>query len=108
LLLFVVELYFEKKFYSNSDRPYQLIDMKDKKLKNKIIRKMKNYIGVHIRRGDIPIAYYNKKDPDQRDYYVSNKKIEKKGFKAQVLIEHGIDELINIFSYSDEKIINNY
>jgi hypothetical protein len=56
--------YFEKKFYSNSDRPYQLIDMKDKKLKNKIIRKMKNYIGVHIRRGDVPIAYYNKKDPD--------------------------------------------
>ena len=51
---------------------------------------------------------HNKKDPDQRDYYVSNKKIEKKGFKAQVLIENGIDELINVFSYSDEKIINNY
>ncbi len=51
---------------------------------------------------------HNKKDPDQRDYYVSNKKIEKKGFKAQVLIENGIDELIKVFSYSDEKIINNY
>ena len=24
----------------------------------------------------------NKKDPDQRDYYVSNKKIEQKGFRA--------------------------
>ena len=24
----------------------------------------------------------NKKDPDQRDYFVSNKKIEKKGFKT--------------------------
>ena len=50
----------------------------------------------------------NKKDPDQRDYYVSNKKIEKKGFKAKVSIEKGIDELIKIFSNSREKIVNNY
>ena len=50
----------------------------------------------------------NRKDPDQRDYYVSNKKIEKKGFKAKISIEKGIDELINVFSYSKEKIINNY
>ena len=50
----------------------------------------------------------NIKDPDQRDYYVSNKKIEKKGFKAKVSIETGIDELIKIFSNSREKIVNNY
>jgi len=50
----------------------------------------------------------NKKDPDQRDYFVSNKKIEKKGFKAKVKIEDGIDELIKVFTYSKEKIINNY
>ena len=50
----------------------------------------------------------NRKDPDQRDYYVSNKKIEKKGFKAKISIEKGIDELINVFSHSKEKIINNY
>ena len=50
----------------------------------------------------------NKKDPDQRDYYVSNKKIEKKGFKAKVRIEDGIKELINIFTHSTDKIINNY
>ena len=50
----------------------------------------------------------NKKDPDQRDYYVSNRKIEKKGFKAKVSVEKGIDELIKVFSYSKEKIINNY
>ena len=50
----------------------------------------------------------NKRDPDQRDYYVSNKKIEKKGYKAKISIEKGIDELINVFSYSKEKIINNY
>jgi len=50
----------------------------------------------------------NRKDPDQRDYYVSNKKIEKKGYRAKISIEKGIDELINVFSYSEEKIINNY
>jgi len=66
-----------------------------KKIKNKL-----KYLRINIVK--------NKKDPDQRDYYVSNKKIEKKGFKAKTKIEDGIDELINIFSYSDEKIINNY
>jgi len=50
----------------------------------------------------------NIKDPDQRDYYVSNKKIEKKGFKAKIKIEDGIKELIDIFTYSKEKITNNY
>jgi len=50
----------------------------------------------------------NKKDPDQRDYYVSNKKIEKKGFKAKVKIEDGIKELIHVFINNKEKIINNY
>ena len=50
----------------------------------------------------------NKKDPDQRDYYVSNRKIEKRGFKAKVSIEKGIAELIQVFTHSKEKIINNY
>ena len=51
---------------------------------------------------------HNKKDPDQRDYFVSNKKIEKKGFKAKISIEKGITELVKIFTYSKENIINNY
>jgi len=50
----------------------------------------------------------NRKDPDQRDYYVSNKKIEKKGFAAKVKLEDGIKELISVFTNSNEKIINNY
>jgi hypothetical protein len=50
----------------------------------------------------------NKKDPDQRDYYVSNKKIEKKGFRAKIKIESGIDELIKVFTNTKENIINNY
>jgi len=50
----------------------------------------------------------NRKDPDQRDYYVSNKKIEKAGFTPKVNIDEGIKELINIFTYSTENIVNNY
>ena len=50
----------------------------------------------------------NMKDPDQRDYFVSNKKIEKKGFKAKIKIESGINELIKVFTHSRENIINNY
>ena len=50
----------------------------------------------------------NKKDPDQRDYFVSNKKIEKKGFKASISLDAGIDEMLEIFKLRDTKIINNY
>ena len=39
------------------------------------------------------------KDPDQRNYIVSNKKIEKLGFKPKVSIEQGIEELIKGFSF---------
>jgi nucleoside-diphosphate-sugar epimerase len=50
----------------------------------------------------------NRFDPDKRDYYVSNKKIEKAGFKPSVSIENGIEELIQLFTYSDIKFKNNY
>ena len=66
----------------------------------KKIKKQLKYLKIQIVK--------NRRDPDQRDYYVSNKKIEKKGFKPKIKIEDGINELIKIFIYSKEKIINNY
>jgi len=50
----------------------------------------------------------NQKDPDKRDYFVSNKKIEKKGFKAKFTIENGITELLKTYKSDKFKILNNY
>ncbi len=51
----------------------------------------------------------NRKDPDRRDYFVSNKKIERLGFKPSVSIDEGIIELKNIFTFFNfNKNKNNY
>ena len=48
------------------------------------------------------------KDPDQRNYFVSNDKLKKKGFEAKRNLNDGINELIKGFRYQNIKIKNNY
>ena len=47
------------------------------------------------------------KDEDKRDYFVSNEKIEKKGFKAIHTLESGIQELKDYY-LSGNNIYKNY
>jgi nucleoside-diphosphate-sugar epimerase len=47
------------------------------------------------------------KDPDQRNYLVSNKKIEKAGFNPKISIEEGIQELIKGLKIFNTKIFTN-
>ena len=51
---------------------------------------------------------YGVKDPDQRDYFVSNKKIESLGFVPRVSLDRGIKEMLYIFKNSRLRINNNY
>ena len=48
------------------------------------------------------------KDPDQRDYFVSNDKLKNKGFEAHRSLKNGIEELVKGFSSQNLKIKNNY
>ena len=50
-------------------------------------------IKKHIK--DLKIILSNvSKDPDKRDYIVSNKKLEKTGWKPKYSLDYGIKELI--------------
>ena len=48
------------------------------------------------------------KDPDQRNYFVSNNKLKKKGFEAHRGLSQGIVELIKGFRYQKKNFKNNY
>ena len=45
------------------------------------------------------------KDPDQRNYIVSNDKLEKTGFIPKISISEGIDELIKGYKYFKKIIL---
>ncbi len=47
-------------------------------------------------------------DPDKRDYFVSNKKIESKGFKAEFSLENGISELYKYYLSDQFRPSKNY
>ena len=48
-----------------------------------------------------------KKDPDQRNYIVSNKKIESFGFKTLFSLEDGIHSLLKIFKVLKSNFYSN-
>ena len=71
--------------------------------KLQLAKKVKKYIkALKIK------IIYGVKDPDQRDYFVSNKKIESLGFKAKTSLDLGINEMMEVFRNTKIKIRNNY
>lgn len=71
--------------------------------KIQLVRKIKS----HIKDLKIKIIK-NKSDPDKRDYFISNEKIEKIGYIPSISIDQGIEELIKLYKYSELNFKNNY
>ena len=68
-----------------------------------LVNKIKKYVkGLKI------AVDLSRSDPDQRDYFVSNRKIESLGFVARVSLDRGIKEMLYIFKNSRLRINNNY
>jgi len=83
-------------------QPYN-VGLSDANLsKMELCEKIKAHLpDFHIFESDIA------EDPDKRDYIVSNKKIEKTGWKPQFNIDDGIEELIKAYSFLKINPYNN-
>jgi nucleoside-diphosphate-sugar epimerase len=69
-----------------------------KQLCEEIQKKIPEFVYI-----DAPVG----KDPDQRNYIVSNEKIEKTGFQAKISLQEGIIELIKGFNMIKNSIYGN-
>ena len=99
-------IYALKNFNSLKGEVYNLGLSSANLTKIQLARKIKKeYPSVRIK------VIHNMEDPDKRDYFVSNKKFEKKGFKTKYSLQDGIKELIKYFIFlkkKEIKILNNY
>lgn len=70
-------------------------------------RELAERIGVHVP-GLMIEEEHGKKDPDQRNYIVSNAKIEKTGFLPKYDLDFGIQEIIREHRSLDGQTMRNY
>ncbi len=83
-------------------KPYNIGLSEANLSKMELCEKIKSHIpDFHIFESDIG------KDPDKRDYIVSNERIEKTGWKPKYSIDDGITELIKVYSFLNTSHYNN-
>ena len=75
------------------------VNLSKKELCQKIQKKLNNFVFFEEE---------IQKDIDQRNYIVSNKKIEKLGFKTKISLDSGIDELIKGYGMLNAKKYSNF
>ncbi len=69
--------------------------------KNELCKKIKK----HVPNLQIEVDEFTK-DPDKRDYIVSNEKLEKTGFKTKYSIDYGIKELLKFYKNNKKMYTN--
>lgn len=90
-------------FEDMKNQPYN-VGLSDANLsKLELCAKIKEYISDFIF-----IESNLGKDPDKRDYVVSNEKIETTGFRPKYSLDFGIKELIKCYSILQKQIYGNY
>ena len=85
-------IYMIDNFNSVKDQAYNIGSEENNYTKEGIINKIETFLEFQV--------YYTRKgipDPDQRDYEVSYKKLADTGFKNEINIDRGIEELVNGF-----------